>query len=93
MSKSNSVVKLYSSICIQNIGVQKRTTNIGVVSHPFLTFYQIFYKKLRTYQEMKCKYILLSAFYESNLVKLPWPENIYALKDNVGMTTFVSINI
>ena len=31
MSKSSPVEKLYSSICKQTIGVQKQTTNIGVL--------------------------------------------------------------
>ena len=79
MSKSSPVEKLYSSICKQTIGVQKQTTNIGVllelgVVPLFLYSIKFSIKNWERIRNGNANPFLLSAFHESNLLKLPWTE-------------------
>ena len=92
MSKSSPVEKLYSSICKQTIGVQKQTTNIGVllelgVVPLFLYSIKFSINNWERIRNGNANPYLLSAFHESNRLKLPWSENIYTLIDSVGMNS------
>ena len=93
MGKYNPVEKLYTSICKQIIGVQKQTTNVGVLLELGLVPLFLYSTKFAVKNWERIKYgraggLLISAFRESCVSKLPWTDGIDSLLDNIGMTSF-----
>ncbi len=91
--KSSPVEKLYSSICKQVLGVQKQTSNVGVllemggvpIHHYSLKFAVKNWERIKKGNANK---IPLSAYRESEGAGLSWTGGIKKLLNSVGMNNF-----
>ena len=91
MPKNNPIETLFMSFCKQLLGVQKQTTNDGVLLELGQTPILIKAKKkaiknwVRMATDSKCKTILTDSYHNSEQENLSWQINMETLLSGIGM--------
>ncbi len=90
MCKYNPIEKLYTSICKQILGVQKQTTNIGVLLEMglgplYLHAIKFAVKNWERIRKGNANELLTSAFRESSNSNLPWTNEVRSILEVIGM--------
>ena len=97
MPKSNPLENLHMLICKQILGVQKQTTNIGVLlelGRVPLQFHAIksAIKNWERIQKKQANDILLASYRDALVENLPWVSRIKDILEKNGMLTFFQNN-
>ena len=90
LPKENPIEKLHITFCKQILGVQKQTTNIGVLLELGRIPLDIYANKfaIKNWERIKGKYandLLLSSYNDAAKENLPWISNIKILLEGKGM--------
>ncbi len=93
MCKYDPIEKLYSSICKQVLGVQKQTTNVGVLLELglvplYLCSVKFAVKNWERIRKGNANELLKSAYHGAAEVGLPWAVRMKATLEVVGMGNF-----
>lgn len=95
MCKYNPIEKLYTSICKQILGVQKQTTNVGVLlelglTPVYLSAIKFSVKNWERIRKGHANEMLKSAFSEASSTNLPWTNGIKSILEVLGMPNYYS---
>ena len=94
LPKDNPVQNLYMSICKQILGVQKQTTNIGVLLELGLIPLHIYAVRaaVKNGERLKCQRaneLLMDSYRDAENERLPWFLRIKELLEENGMFSFI----
>ena len=90
MSKNNSIENLHIMMCKHILGVQKQTTNIGVLLElgKVPIHFEAVKLSVKNWERIRlgqANEFLLTSYYNSMTEKLPWIEGIKGVLENNGM--------
>ena len=93
MCKTSPIEKLFTSICKQILGVQKQTTNIGVLLEMGLVPLHHYAIKfcLKNWERIKngnANEMLLAMSQETSVTNMPWTTGVKYTLDSLGMHSF-----
>ena len=93
LPKENPIEKLHMMFCKQILGVQKQTTNVGVLLELGRIPLDIYANKfaIKNWERVKGKHsndLLLSSYNDAVNENLPWISNIKTRSEGKGMLNF-----
>ena len=99
LPKDNQVQILFMSICKQILGVDKQTTNVGVLIELGLIplhLYAILRASVKNWERLrgqKANDLLLASYRDAENVRLPWLLNIKTILEENGMSSLLETRI